>query len=93
MKGRTQRKQKQKFIGILRPEDRHKSVAQSRGRVVWGRLRAAIPMVYLVQERNALGEKCTVVTEDRQRMVGCFYHSMVTAEHIQEMVKEWIHTV
>lgn len=53
MKGRTQRKQKPKFIGTLRPEDRHKSMAQSRGRLVWGRLRAAIPMVYLAQERNS----------------------------------------
>lgn len=67
-------------------------MAQSRGGLVWGRLRAGVPMVYLAQERNSSGEKCTVVTEDRQRMVGCCSHSMVTAGHMQEMVKEWIHS-
>lgn len=54
MKGRTQTKQKQKFIGILRPEERHKGMAQSRGRLVWGRLRAGIPMVYLAQINSLL---------------------------------------
>lgn len=82
MKGTTyeEAEAKEEFTGILRPKERQE--VQSRGRLVWGRLRAGILMVYLAQERNSLGEKYTVVTEDRQRMVGCCYHSMVTAGHI-----------
>lgn len=77
------------YWGLKRSE----SMAQSRSRLVWGRFRPGIPMAYLAQERKSSGEKCTVVTEDRQRVVGCCYHSMVTAGHIQEMVKEWIHSM
>lgn len=57
-------------------------MVQSRGVLVWGRLRVGIPMVYLAQERNSLGEKCTVVTQDRQRMVGCCYQQ-------QDTIRKW----